>query len=143
MVEDVRHITPGSVAVAPQRRLGRDRRRRRLGRRAGGPRFLGGAVGRSGSPTAGAVRRDAEPVVAAIPPPFENGFGDEGGVGGHGRVVPAVRGGGGDGLKPLADEPSVLQGNVPAACELRRGGGSVRCQLLFPLDVIQSSIRCM
>ncbi len=60
-------------------------------------------------------------IAAVVPPPFEDGLGDEVGVGRHGRVVGAVDAGVGHGLELSADILCVLQRYVMTTSKLRCG----------------------
>eukprot|EP00291_Cryptomonas_curvata_P014279 CAMPEP_0172182068 /NCGR_PEP_ID=MMETSP1050-20130122/18185_1 /TAXON_ID=233186 /ORGANISM="Cryptomonas curvata, Strain CCAP979/52" /LENGTH=264 /DNA_ID=CAMNT_0012855455 /DNA_START=151 /DNA_END=948 /DNA_ORIENTATION=+ len=64
--------------------------------------------------------RDPALVAAVVPPPVEDGLGDEVGVGRHGGVVGAVDAGFGHGLELCADVPGVLERHVLAACNLEQ-----------------------
>ena len=66
-------------------------------------------------------------VSAEMPPPVENGLGDQVGIRGHGDVVGAVHVGVGHGLEPRADVLRVLQGHVASAGELQIRAS--RCQV--------------
>ncbi len=58
-------------------------------------------------------------VAAVVPPPVEDGLGDEVGVGGHSGTVGAVNAGVGHGLELSVDVLSVFERHVLAACKLQ------------------------